>query len=365
MKQDNKVNRTLDSPLEYPAELLKSRFHRTEYLYTVVDGAQHLDECDNGTLDVFTKAGIEAHLSRKKDCNLNGLVSTYEDEKIALKRGKGENSVKLILRTSGLVPAWLTTGDIKIPIWVSQKTEGSPRVKHAQPNVWICLDEAKVVLDIPDHLCDKGEWLVHGHSIKQRAAERIATQHSRIPKRNTDVEAYGVFDDEEREGQDKRSNREQHHLVEDKHTENPSTKDTSYFLEEPCIPTRKSSLRSLKPKPSNPPPTATTQSPQLRLATRNATITLTNADQSHAASLMKYALLMAYGKKPEAEETWPLDTSSISSLSSPGARSENEDGEKQVWCENLEVNIDVDMQSEVSTTTSSSPHHYYYCSIRV
>lgn len=264
-----------------------------------------------GSLDAFTKSNIEAHLAQKSDSAVvKGLITAYEDEETALHHAKGGKVAKLTLSTDGLVAGWqITNKGTKVPIWfVSEESKNAGT--REQRNLWICLEEARVVLDINERLGEKGTWLACGPGLKQVVTGSLRPQEGRKTREEQAEPVHRVFDDEEKEEADRQARQEPRRLARDtehiKNTEKLGRKDSSRPLQPPKIPTRKSSLKSLLLKAKT--PSSDAQAPKLRVTTRDATISLTNADQHRAASLMKYALLMAHGKRIEAEETWLLET---------------------------------------------------------
>lgn len=308
------TNRTLDTPLEYPAALLKRRVQRPGYLYAVVDKAHITTDPGKAlisSLDAFTKSNIEAHLAQNRDSAVvNGLITAYEDEEVALNRAKRGKVAKLTLSTDDLVAAWqITNKGTQVPIWFVSGDSKNAGARE-QRNLWICLEEARVALNIDERLGEKGTWLACGPGIKRIITRSLKRQEGQS-LRDDQVDALErVFDDEEKEEADRQARQERRRLVRDtehiKDTEKLGRKDSSRSLQPPKIPTRKSSLKSLALKAKTQPSDA--RAPKLRVTTRDATISLTNADQHRATSLMKYTLLMAHGKRLEAEETWLLET---------------------------------------------------------
>ncbi|RAR11831.1 ferric reductase [Stemphylium lycopersici] len=305
---------TLDTPLEYPAALLKRRVQRPGYLYAVVDKAHITTDPGKAlinSLDAFTKSNIEAHLAQNRDSAVvNGLITAYEDEEVALNRAKRGKVAKLTLSTDDLVAAWqITNKGTQVPIWFVSGDSKNAGARE-QRNLWICLEEARVALNIDERLGEKGTWLACGPGIKRIITRSLKRQEGQS-LRDDQVDALErVFDDEEKEEADRQARQERRRLVRDtehiKDTEKLGRKDSSRSLQPPKIPTRKSSLKSLALKAKTQPSDA--RAPKLRVTTRDATISLTNADQHRATSLMKYTLLMAHGKRLEAEETWLLET---------------------------------------------------------
>ncbi|RMZ70066.1 ferric reductase [Pyrenophora seminiperda CCB06] len=310
----------LTQPTDYPAAFLKRRINAPEYLYIAVTEANKIAISlaipHYGKYSEYTKSNLEAHLARKPedDHATSSLVSTYESEAAALKcatysnkRIDSEKKGTLALCMKGIIPGWLVLAKgVHVPVWIEQKRDLTETVKD---DVWICLQEARIVLGIDERLGEKEEWLacppVIRHKISKSMVERT------------------VVDDEEREEPDKRQARRQQHRMDENegeaqcdqasHAKLRRSSSKASLLPPPHIPTRKSSLRSLSRKITSLPEesssaTAASSSPKLKITTRDATISLTNADHHRATSLMKYALLVAHGKRIEAEETWLLET---------------------------------------------------------
>ena len=221
--------------------------------------------------------------------------------------GTEERSV-LALCMKGIVPGWLAVGKgIYIPAWVEQKMGILETMRS--DGVWVCLQEASMVLGIDKKLGEKDEWLAYQPVVRRRISKSTT-----VPDGNARKIVARVFDEEDKEEVDKQARRqrgtdEKKGEEWDQASHAKLRRDSSKSsLHPPRIPARRSSLHSLSLEMGGETETSADSSPKLKVTTRDATISLTNADQHRATSLMKYALLVAHGKRIEAEETWLLDT---------------------------------------------------------
>jgi hypothetical protein len=330
----NEMTSSLDRPLDYPAALLKERSRLPDLLHIVVDelDASGLTAKRAWSNDAFTKQGIEAHLSHKLDnAATSGLISAYESAETALKyrpytnaqnsKGPFGQAQLLTLSMEGLGPGWMTISpSVHIPVWGQTGPQYSP-ISNYKANLWICLEEARVVLGLDERLGARGEWLACGLILAARVIKQVKL-HIRQPEKES-VER--VFDDQEKQEADKAAKRERRRREEKMEQGEPQKAErgpvevtranSSRSLkpsERPHIPVRKSSLNSLALKVSqvkdDQPP------PKLAITTREARISLTYADHNRAASLMKYALLISHGKRLEAETSWLQQTTESSDL---------------------------------------------------
>ncbi|CAE7026840.1 hypothetical protein P3342_005863 [Pyrenophora teres f. teres] len=325
---------TLTQPTDYPAALLKYRVDPPKHLYIAAPEADKVATSlgipQYGRFSEYTKSNIEVHLAKKRkgEDNTSGLVSTYGSEDAALNskgRMGSEKRGVLALRMKDMAPVWLVLGKgVYVPAWVEQKTDNHETIKGDR--VWICLLEARIVLGIDEKLGEEEEWLACQPVILQKISKR-----TKVPDSNSREIVEKAFDEQEKEEEDKQARRQAGKASHAKLRRTPSTSS----LHPPHIPARRSSLNSLSLKVAGSTESSADSSSKLKVTTRDATISLTNADQHRATSLMKYALLVAHGKRIEAEETWLLDTMPLNeNLSRAGSLhtigegdTEGEDGE--------------------------------------
>ena len=229
----------------------------------------------------------------------------------------------MALCMKGIVPGWLVMGKgVYIPAWVEQKMGIYETMKS--DGVWICLQEASIVLYIDKKLGEKEEWLAY-----QPVVRRKISTSKMVPDGNARKILGRVFDEEDKEGKEETNNQTRRHCgADEKKGEGQDQASHAKLrrasskssIHPPRIPARRSSLHSLSFEMGGETETSADSSPKLKVTTCDATISLTNADQHRAMSLMKYALLVAHGKRIEAEETWLLDTLPLNeSLSRAGS----------------------------------------------
>ena len=338
---------TFTQPTDYPAALLKSRVDPPKYLYMAAPEAEKVATSlgipQYGRYSEYTKSNIEAYLERKLkgEHRTYGLVSTYGNENTALKcvtESKAslgiEKSSALALCMKGIVPGWLVVGKgVYIPAWVEQKM--GIRETMRSDGVWVCLEEASIVLGIDKKLGEKDEWLAY-----QPVVRRKISKSTTVPDGNGRKAVARVLDEEYKEEADEQARRQRgtdgkKGEERDQASHAKLRRDSSTSSPHPPrIPARRSSLHSLSREMGGETETSADLSPKLKVTTRDATISLTNADQHRATSLMKYALLVAHGKRVEAEENWLLDMlplneslSRAGSLHTIGEEDVEEDGE--------------------------------------
>jgi hypothetical protein len=216
----------------------------------------------------------------------------------------------MAIDTSGIIPAWMSVNNgVRLPVWFEEDAQESGNANDKEV-LWFYLDEVKMVLQMDENLGEKGEWLACGFIPQGRVLVRPESSNADPPKR--------AFSDEEKEEADRHARRERRRLererlqLDQQEFEHRIKKtQSSRVLKAPLIPARKSSLNSLADKAiTQVKPEATTAS-KLCVNTHGVSVSLTNADPQRAASLMKYALLMAHGKRVEAEESWLLETAPL------------------------------------------------------
>jgi hypothetical protein len=322
---------SLERPLDYPAALLKERSRLPEFLYILVEGLDPsgIRARKARSSDDFTKQGIEAHLWHKFDDTVTtGLISAYKNEETALKyrpcpnlgncKGPSGQAQLLTLSMKGLGPGWVTVSPgVHVPVW-GQIGERDTPIANYPANLWICLEEARVVLGLEERLGARGEWLACGFMSAARVIKQV-----KLPSRQPEEEHMErVFDDQEKKETDK-SARERRRIEDEREKEqirevetahaNVERRDSSRSLkpsERPRIPVRKSSLMLRVPRPKEDHPFH-----KLAITTRDVRVSYTHADPERAASLMKYALMMSHGKRLEDETTWLQETPPKSGLS--------------------------------------------------
>jgi hypothetical protein len=241
----------------------------------------------------------------------------YEGEHTASRKrphtGKvGENSkssdaIVTIIDTSGMTAAWMSVEKgVRLPVWVDQGRRGIDNA-DSEYDLWICLEEVKVVLQLDENLGDRDEWFACGFIPQNRIVVRHDSPNTEYPER--------VFNDEEKEEADKQARHNRRHMdrkrlqAERQQSERRIKRtQSSAFLKVPQIPVRKSSLNTLAGKAVSEPKKETTSPSKLCIDTRDVSVSLTNSDPQRAASLMKYALLMAHGQRFEAEKSWLAET---------------------------------------------------------
>ncbi|KAF1832055.1 hypothetical protein BDW02DRAFT_581578 [Decorospora gaudefroyi] len=315
-----------EQPLDYPAALLTKRSYPPQILYAVIVdgiGPYEIRAAQEFWHDAITKQNIEAHL---RHTSPSSFISVYESEATALKhcpQGDQQGAEMLLIHTMCFTPAWR---DGNLPVWMEDSQNENV--------LWICLDELKIVLGINDSEGEKGEWLACGRILMASVISHtlLATERPSTPEQS-------VFaaDQETTEKETKRSRRRDKEQRSHHH----------HHIQPPTIPIRSSSL-SVKRNTSS---RTKDDESKLSVTTRDARISLTNANQHSAASLMKYALLVAHGKRLEAEKTWLLDTT-------PPSRTANidddEDGKTSVYEQDYPSDVNTIAWSHM-TPASSSP----------
>ncbi|KAI0572023.1 hypothetical protein Alg215_10042 [Pyrenophora tritici-repentis] len=316
---------TFTQPTDYPAALLKHRVASPKHLYIAASEADKVATSlgipQYGRFSEYTKSNIEAHLANKREGehSTSGLVSTYRSEDAALyskgRLGSEKKSV-LALCVKDMTPVWLVIGKgLYVPAWVEQNTGNHGTVKD--DGVWVCLLEARIVLGIDEKLGEEEEWLACQPVVRQKISQ--STKISGSNAKEIVGKAFGEQEKEEGEDQARRQPGTRGGRDQASHAKLRRSPSTS-SLPPPHIPARRSSLNSFSLKVAGSTESSAEPSSKLKVTTRDATISLTNADQQRATSLMKYALLVAHGKRIEAEETWLLDTIPLSeSLSQAGS----------------------------------------------
>jgi hypothetical protein len=265
--------------------------------------------------DALNKSSIEAHFQRNV---ASSFISLYETEDTASRkrphteklRRKSQpyDAVKVEIDTTGMTPAWICVEyGVHIPVWFEQQSRQSEDVLNGEA-LWFCLEEVKAVLLMDNGLGEKGEWLACGFIPQGRVIIHSKSSDSEPPRR--------VFNDEEEHKSDRQARRDRIR-TENKRVRLDQQEFAHIFKKKelsrsiktpPHIPNRKSSLKSLACKAVNEPKEEAKKGSKLSLTIRNEEFSWTNAEPQRAASLMKYAILMAHEKKTEAEQTWVSDT---------------------------------------------------------
>ncbi|KAJ4364620.1 hypothetical protein N0V83_009216 [Neocucurbitaria cava] len=203
--------------------------------------------------DLSTK-GIETHLENKnRKLEITNFISTYDSEATALKfpppsvssnvKGGTQRITKLIIDTQGLVPAWaITTTTTRIPIWIEQGAlPKMPKgVLHMTPKgfaafeatAWICLDEARAILNLKEGVGERGEWMACGYIPRERVCGQVVIDAATKDK----TRAINDMVDDASDMKQKAKKKQKREVA------------VYHGLRAPSIPVRTSSLQSLRPE---------------------------------------------------------------------------------------------------------------------
>lgn len=216
----------------------------------------------------------------------------------------------MAIDTSGLTAAWVSVDQgVHLPVWFDNDKQESDNVDDEEV-LCFCLQELKTVLQVDEKLGENDEWLACGFIPESRVVICHDSSNEEYPE--------GVVNDKEIE-EDYRQARRDRQRIEgerlqlDRQESEHRLKKTlsSGFLNAPQVPSRKSSLASVAGKAVSQSKKTATGASKLRIETRDVSVSLTNADPRRAASLMKYALLLAHQKRFEAEESWLSETTRL------------------------------------------------------
>jgi hypothetical protein len=312
------MRRSIEKPRSYPAALLTNRHLIPNFLHIVVERSRVHDihSSKEFNYDALYKASIEAHFQRNV---ASSFISLYESAATASRkhphseniRGKplSYDAVMVDVDTSGMMPAWISVENgVHIPVWFEEHSQESGEA-HREV-LWFCLEEMKQVHLMDNSLGEKGEWLACGFIPQWRVVTHSKSSSSEPPQR--------VFNDEEKHEADRQARRERRRIETERLQ--PDQRNFEHMIKKaqssrslkipPRIPNRKSSLNSLVCKAISEPKKEANEGSKLSVTTRMARVSLTNADPNSAAALMKYAIMMAHGKKLEGEETWLSEATS-------------------------------------------------------
>ncbi|KAI4649402.1 hypothetical protein J4E93_003720 [Alternaria ventricosa] len=310
---------TFEHPRSYPAALLKKRHTLPSHLHIFVERPSRHAICSSRDFnyDALNKSSIEAHFQRNV---ASSFISLYESKATASRKRPHTDKVgqkprsfhaaEMTIDTSGLTAAWVTVDkDVRLPVWFDKDRQESDNADDEEV-LWFCLQELKAVLQVNEKLGEKDEWLACGFIPESRVVTRHASSNEEYPD--------GVVNDKEIEEAYRQARRDRQRIegerlqVDVRESEHRLKKTlSSGFLKAPQIPSRKSSLASLNGKVVSQSKKTATRASKLRVETRDVSVSLTGADPRRAASLMKYALLLAHEKRFEAEESWLSETTRL------------------------------------------------------
>ncbi|KAH6867952.1 hypothetical protein BKA58DRAFT_440416 [Alternaria rosae] len=310
---------TFEHPRSYPAALLKKRHTLPSHLHICVERpSRHAIRSSRGfNYNALNSSSIEAHFQRNI---ASSFISLYESEATASRKHPhtdklGEDprsfdAAKMAVDTSGLTAAWVSVDkDVRLPVWFDKDKRGSDNVDDEEV-LWFCLQELKTVLQVDEKLGEKDEWLACGFIPRSRVVARPDSLNEEYPE--------GVVNDKEIEEDYRQARRDRQRIererlpLERQEFEHRLKKTlSSGFLNAPQIPSRKSSLASVAGKAVSQSKKIGSAASKIRIETRDVSVSLTNADPRRAASLMKYALLLAHEKRFEAEESWLSETTRL------------------------------------------------------
>ena len=315
------MSRTFEHPRSYPAALLKKRHSLPSHLHIFVERpSRHaIRSSRDFNYDALNKSSIEAHFQRNV---ASSFISLYESKSTASskyphtdkvgQKPRSFDAAEMAIHTSGLTAAWVTVDkDIRLPVWFDKDKQESDNADDEEV-LWFCLQELKAVLQVDEKLGEKDEWLACGFIPESRVVARHDSSNEEYQEGLVnDKEIEEAYRQARRDRQRIEGERLQVDVPESEHRLKKTL--SSGFLKAPQIPSRKSSLASLDGDSkvvSQSKKTATGAS-KLRVETRDVSVSLTNADPRRAASLMKYALLLAHEKRFEAEESWLSETTRL------------------------------------------------------
>ena len=313
------MNRTFEHPRSYPAALLKKRHTLPSHLHIFVERpSRHaIRSSRDFNYDALNKSSIEAHFQRNV---ASSFISLYESKSTASskyphtdkvgQKPRSFDAAEMAIHTSGLTAAWVTVDkDVRLPVWFDKDERESDNADDEEV-LWFCLQELKAVLQLDEKLGEKDEWLACGFIPESRVVTRHDSSNEEYPE--------GVVNDKEIEEAYRQARRDRQRIegerlqVDVPESEHRLKKTlSSGFLKAPQIPSRKSSLASLDGKAVSQSKKTASGASKLRVDTRDVSVSLTNADPRRAASLMKYALLLAHEKRFEAEESWLSETTRL------------------------------------------------------
>jgi hypothetical protein len=314
------MRRSIQQPRSDQAALLKNRCTIPNHLHIFVarPNVHDISSSQQFNYDALNRSTIEAHFQRNV---ASSFISLYESKNTASKKrphivkGREEtpsyDAIVVDVDTSGMVPAWMSMGNgVHIPVWFEEDIR-EPEGGHHEEVLWFCLEEVKKVLSMDLNLGEKGEWLACGYIPQSRVTIHSASSISKPLQRvSNDEEKYEA----DRQARCERIRVEDERLPLDqkRHEHMAEEAQSSCSVKAPpSIPTRKSSLGSLACKDIGERKKEVSAGSKISCKTRNVRITVTNADPHSAASLMKYAILMAHGRKTESDETWHAETASL------------------------------------------------------
>jgi len=313
------MNRTFEHPRSYPAALLKKRHSLPSHLHIFVERpSRHaIRSSRDFNYDALNKSSIEAHFQRNV---ASSFISLYESKATALRKRphtdklgqkpRSFDAAEMAIHTSGLTAAWVTVDkDVCLPVWFDKDKQGSDNADDEEV-LWFCLQELKTVLQVDEKLGEKDEWLACGFIPGSRVVTRHDSSNEEYPEGVVnDKEIEEAYIQARRDRQRIEGERLQVDVPESEHRLKKTL--SSGFLKAPQIPSRKSSLASLDGKVVSQSKKTAVGASKLRVETRDVSVSLTNADPRRAASLMKYALLLAHEKRFEAEESWLSETTRL------------------------------------------------------
>jgi hypothetical protein len=312
------MRRSIQQPRSDQAALLKNRCTIPNHIFVARPNVHDISSSQQFNYDALNRSTIEAHFQRNV---ASSFISLYESKKTASRKRPyivkvredtpSYEAIVVDVDTSGMVPAWMSIGNgVHIPVWFEEVIR-EPEEGHHEEVLWFCLEEVKKVLSMDVNLGEKGEWLACGYIPQSRVIIHSTSSNSEPLQRvSNDEEKYGA----DRQAHCERIRVENERLqLDQKRLERMAEKAQSScsFKVLPSIPTRKSSLGSLACKDIGERKKEVSAGSKITCKTRNVRITVTNADPHSAASLMKYAILMAHGRKTEGEETWHAETASL------------------------------------------------------
>ncbi|KAI4631165.1 hypothetical protein J4E83_002694 [Alternaria metachromatica] len=310
---------TFEHPRSYPAALLKKRHSLPSHLHIFVERpSRHaIRSSRDFNYDALNKSSMEAHFQRNV---ASSFISLYESKATASskyphtdkvgQKPRSFDAAEMAIHTSGLTAAWVTVDkDVRLPVWFDKDKQESDNADDEEV-LWFCLQELKAVLQVDEKLGEEDEWLACGFIPESR----VITRHDSSNEECSE----GVVNDKEIEEAYRQARRDRQRIegerfqVDVPESEHRLKKTlSSGFLKAPQIPSRKSSLVSLDGKAVSQSKKTVTGASKLRVETRDVSVSLTNADPRRAASLMKYALLLAHEKRFEAEESWLSETTRL------------------------------------------------------
>ena len=313
------MRRSIQQPRSDRAALLKNRCTIPKHLHIFVarPNVHGISSSQQFNYDALNRSTIEAHFQRNV---ASSFISLYESKRTASRERPhivkvreetpSHEAIVVDVDTSGMAPAWMSMGNgVHIPVWFEEDIQ-EPKEGHHAEVLWFCLEEVKKVLLMDVNLGEKGEWLACGYIPQSRVIAHSASSNSEPLQMVLNDEGKYEADRQARcerirfENESLQLNQKRLEHIAEKAQSSCSVKAP------PSIPTRKSSIGSLACKDISKRRKEVSAGSKMSCKTRNVRITVTNADPHSAASLMKYAILMAHGRKTEGEETWHAETAS-------------------------------------------------------